>query len=58
MIKNLSLTSRLTIFFTLVAATVVLGLGWLFMASADRHFLDLDRMALDDKRQLIEDSLA
>lgn len=58
MIKNLSLTSRLTIFFTLVAATVVLGLGWLFMASADRHFLDLDRMALDDKRQLIEDILA
>ena len=58
MLRNLSLTSRLTIFFTLVAAAVVLGLGWLCMVSADRHFLDLDRMALEDKRQLIEDILA
>mgnify|MGYP000381949032 CR=1 FL=1 len=58
MLRNLSLTSRLTIFFTLVAATVVLGLGWLLMTSADRHFLDLDRVALADKRQLIEDILS
>lgn len=58
MFRNLSLTSRLTIFFTLVAASVVLGLGWIFMASADRHFLDLDRIALEDKKHLIEDILA
>lgn len=58
MFKSFSLTSRLTIFFTLVAATVVLGLGWLLMTAADRHFLDLDRVALADKRQLIEGILS
>ncbi|PUE58548.1 two-component sensor histidine kinase [Limnohabitans curvus] len=58
MFRSLSLTSRLTIFFTLVAAAVVMGLGWLLMSAADRHFLDLDRVALTDKRQLIEGILS
>ena len=50
----LSLTQRLAVFFTLVASAVVLGLGLLFVVAADRHFLDLDRQALEDKQGLIE----
>lgn len=57
MLRKLSLTSRLTLFFTVVAAAVVLGLGGLFMIAADHHFMELDRTALDDKRHLIEDIL-
>ena len=58
MLRRLSLTSRLTSFFTVVAAIVVLGLGWLFLASADQHFAELDRVTLQDKRELIEEVLA
>ncbi|MEY5099906.1 MAG: hypothetical protein RJA36_2625 [Pseudomonadota bacterium] len=54
----LSLTSRLTLFFTMVAAAVVLGLGLLFLHALDRHFLELDRSVLGDKQHLIEDILA
>ena len=46
MLPRLSLTLRLTLFFTLVASSVVLGLGGLFIAAADQHFVDLDRGAL------------
>ena len=58
MLRRLSLTGRLTAFFTLVAAAVVLGLGVLFMVAADQHFLELDRAALRDKKLLIENILA
>ncbi|WP_424953177.1 hypothetical protein [Comamonas aquatica] len=54
---RLSLTRRLTLFFTVVAAIVVLGLGLLFLAETQRHFVVLDQMALEDKRQLIEEIL-
>ncbi len=58
MVRGLSLTSRLTLFFTGVAAAVVLGLGWIFMAAADQHFMELDSAVLLDKRHLIEELLA
>lgn len=58
MLRHLSLTHRLTAFFTAVAAAVVLGLGLLFMIATDRHFLELDRTALRDKKLLIENILA
>ncbi|NCW86181.1 MAG: HAMP domain-containing protein [Oxalobacteraceae bacterium] len=58
MLRRLSLTRRLTLFFTLVAASVVLGLGGLFMTAADRHFIELDRSVLQDKQHLIDDILA
>lgn len=58
MLRHLSLTRRLTLFFTLVAASVVLGLGGLFMTAADRHFIELDRSALQDKQHLINNILA
>jgi two-component system heavy metal sensor histidine kinase CusS len=53
-LQSLSLTTRLTAFFTLVAAAVVLGLGLLVMMAADRHFIELDRVTLRDKQRLIE----
>lgn len=58
MFRALSLTKRLTIFFTLVAAVIVLGLGVLFLIATERHFLDLDRVTLQDKQKLIGDILA
>lgn len=58
MFRRLSLTSRLTIFFIALASSVILGLALLFMLEADRHFVDLDSAALDDKKHLIEGILA
>ena len=58
LLSRLSLTRRLSLFFTLVATSVVLGLGGLFMTAADRHFIELDRSVLQDKRHLIDDILA
>ncbi len=54
MFRLFSLTSRLALFFTTVAAIIVLGLGILFTAASERHFVDLDRGLVQDKRQLIE----
>ena len=58
MFRRLSLTSRLTIFCIALASSVILGLALLFMVEADRHFVDLDSAALDDKKHLIEGILA
>lgn len=58
MFRRLSLTSRLTIFFIALASSVILGFALLFMVEADRHFVDLDSAALDDKKHLIEGILA
>ena len=57
-LSKLSLTRRLTLFFTVVGATVVLGLGGLFLVETERHFVELDRMALQEKRHLIEEILS
>lgn len=57
MLRSLSLTARLTVLFTTVAAAVVMGLGLVFARAADRHFEELDRMALQDKLHLIESIL-
>ena len=54
---RLPLTQRLTLLFTAVAASVVLGLGALFLVETERHFVELDRVALQDKQHLIEDIL-
>lgn len=55
MVRSLSLTRRLTLFFTVVAAAVVLGLGLVFIQATARHFVELDRGVLQDKRHLIDD---
>lgn len=54
---RLSLTRRLTLFFTAIAALVVLGLGGLFLVETRHHFVELDRMLLDDKRLQLEEIL-
>jgi two-component system heavy metal sensor histidine kinase CusS len=54
----LSLTSRLTTFFTLLAIAIVLGVWWLFTVAVEQHFLDLDRTTLQDKQHLISGILA
>lgn len=54
---RLPLTRRLTLFFTVVAAAVVLGLGIMFLVATGQHFAALDRIALKDKQHLIEDIL-
>lgn len=54
---RLSLTQRLTLFFTTVAAVMVLALGYLFLLEAQRHFVELDKTTLQEKRHLIENIL-
>lgn len=54
---RLPLTRRLTLFFTVVAASVVFGLGALFLVATGRHFVALDRIALQEKQHLIEEIL-
>jgi two-component system heavy metal sensor histidine kinase CusS len=54
MLSSFSLTSRLTLFFTLVTATTILALAYVVLVASERHFMDLDRMTLQDKQQLIE----
>lgn len=58
MLRRLSLTSRLTVFFTLVIAAMAFGLGWVCLQAVERHFEELDRTTLHDKRYLIEDILS
>lgn len=58
MLRMLSLSRRLTLFFTILAATIVVGLGLLFMLASEEHFNELDRVTLQDKQHLIEDILA
>lgn len=55
MLLRQSLTARLTVFFTLVVAILIMGLGWLFTVATERHFVDLDQLAMEDKRSLIQD---
>jgi two-component system heavy metal sensor histidine kinase CusS len=52
---RLSLTTRLTLFYTLVSALVLLGLGWLTSVAMNQHFEALDRAGLQDKIHLIEE---
>lgn len=54
MIARMTLTARLTALYTLVSATVLLGLGLLVMWSTQQHFVELDRDYLQDKGQLIQ----
>jgi len=58
MLRRLSLTSRLTVSFTLVIAAMAFGLGWVCLQAVERHFEELDRTTLQDKRYLIEDILS
>lgn len=54
MIGRLTLTARLTLLYTLVSASVLLGLGVLVAWSTHQHFIELDRDYLQDKVHLIQ----
>ena len=54
MFRRMTLTARLTVLYTLVSATVLLGLGLLVVWSTQQHFVELDRDYLLDKVQLIQ----
>ncbi|WP_310346821.1 heavy metal sensor histidine kinase [Rhodoferax saidenbachensis] len=55
MTQRFSLTTRLTLFYTLASATVLLGLGWVTSVAMNQHFEDLDRATLEDKIHLIQE---
>lgn len=54
MFRRITLTARLTVLYTLVSATVLLGLGLLVVWSTQQHFVELDRDYLQDKVHLIQ----
>jgi two-component system heavy metal sensor histidine kinase CusS len=54
MARRLTLTARLTALYTLVSATVLLGLAILVAWSTQQHFVELDRDFLQDKVHLIQ----
>ena len=49
-----SLTARLTAFYTLVSALVLVGMGLLVSLATGRHFVELDRDYLHDKIALVQ----
>lgn len=53
-----SLTTRLTVFFSLSSAGVLLGLGLLIFTAMDRHFADEDYALLRDNMRLVERTIA
>ena len=50
-----SLTTRLTAFYALVSAAVLLGMGSLVMVLAEDHFAEIDQRFLGEKVELIAD---
>lgn len=53
-LQQLSLTARLSLFFTTLACVVLLALGWLISASIEKHFEEQDRHALTGKLELAQ----
>ena len=52
---RMTLTARLTALYTLVSATVLLGLGGLTLYAVQRHFDELDQATLRDKVHLVQE---
>lgn len=57
MLRHLSLTYRLSLFFTMVVAGVILGLSLILLAATHDHFIELDRDELQDKQRIITEIL-
>ncbi len=58
MIRQLSLTTRLTLLFALVSSGVLLGLGWVITTAVEKHFADQDRRMLEGKIELVRHVVA
>lgn len=58
MLGRLPLTARLTAFYALVSATVLVGLAILVAFATDRHFVELDQDYLQDKIGLVQKIVA
>ncbi len=56
--KSLSLTARLSLFFSASAVLVLLGLGWVVERSVQEHFVEMDRHELEGKLSLVRNLLA
>lgn len=56
--QRLSLTVRLTAFYLLVSALLLLGMAAVILPAIDRHFAELDQDTLQDKIHLVQDLLA
>lgn len=52
--RKLSLTARLSLFFSALSCVVLLALGWLIGASIEQHFEEQDRHALSGKLELAQ----
>ena len=52
--SSISLTTRLSLFFTALACVVLLALGWLIGAAIEQHFEEQDRHALSGKLELAQ----
>lgn len=53
-LRKLSLTARLSLFFSALSCVVLLALGWLIGASIEQHFEEQDRHALSGKLELAQ----
>lgn len=54
MMGRVSLTTRLTVCYALIAAFLLLGMSWMIASMVRQHFLELDRETLQDKLSLVE----
>jgi two-component system, OmpR family, heavy metal sensor histidine kinase CusS len=56
--QRLSLTLRLTLYFGVISAAILLAIGYSVGVAVDRHFAEEDRMELNGKREMVEHLLA
>lgn len=54
-LPRFSLTTRLTIFYSLVSTAVLFGMGLLVTVLVERHFEEIDQRFLADKVELVEE---
>lgn len=54
MIRRLSLTTRLTLCYAVIAASLLLGMTWMIAGMVNQHFWELDKETLQGKLSLVE----
>jgi len=51
----MSLTARLTLYYALTLAALMIGMAWIVRGAAERHFVELDQHVLADKAHLVDE---